>query len=91
MKKKKTYPPLEEEEGRFANEPALEAYAYPTSSIAEEADIDFNGKDLGLPRTLEEIEVELREAERDLKDASKWMPLCDFISDFKKEHAEWLK
>ena len=73
MKKKKTYPPLEEEEGLFA------------------ADIDFNGKDLGLPRTLEEIEVELREAERDLKDASKWMPLCDFISDFKKEHAEWLK
>ena len=55
MKKKKTYPPLEEEEGLFANEPALEAYAYPTSSIAEEADIDFNGKDLGLPRTLEEI------------------------------------
>ena len=55
MKKKKTYPPLEEEEGLFASEPALEAYAYPTSSIAEEADIDFNGKDLGLPRTLEEI------------------------------------
>ena len=48
-------------------------------------------EELGLPRSLDDINAELKEAERELSDGSKWTPLCDFISDFKQEHASWLK
>ena len=48
-------------------------------------------EELGLPRSLDDIEAELKEAERELSDGSKWTPLCDFISDFKQKHASWLK
>lgn len=92
MNEEKKYPPLEEEEGAMtACEPAAGALAYEQMPVVDDPIFDFDGLDLGLPRTMDEVESELREAERELKDSSKWTSLNSFISDFKQEHATWLK
>lgn len=92
MKKNKKYPQIEEEEkGLKAGEPSVGSYAYASTAMMDEPDYDFGMKDLGLPKSMDDINIELKEAERELSDHSKWTPLCDFISDFKQEHASWLK
>ena len=45
---------------------------------------DFNGKDFGLPTTLEEVKVELKEADREFNKPEAWTTLSSFISDFKQ-------
>lgn len=92
MKKEKRYPPVEEEEnGLMAGEPAVGSVAYASTSTMSEPDYDFGMKDLGLPRSMDDISVELKEAERELSDQTKWSSLSDFLSDFKQEHVSWLK
>ena len=54
-------------------------------------DMDEKKSSLGLPRSIDEITTELKEAERELSDQSKWSTLSGFLSDFKQEHASWLK
>ena len=88
----KKYPILEEEDGvGMANEPAVSSYAYSSQPTLDEPNYDFGMKDLGLPRSIDEITTELKEAERELSDQSKWSTLSGFLSDFKQGHASWLK
>lgn len=92
MKKDKKNPPIEEDEkGLKTGEPAVGSYIYAPMTTVDEPDYDFGMKDLGLPKSIDDVNIELKEAERELSDQSKWTPLCDFISDFKQEHASWLK
>jgi hypothetical protein len=53
-----------------AAEPASALLAYDTDVTDE--DYSFKGKDFGYPQTLEELEVELQQAEQERNDASKW-------------------
>ena len=92
MNEEKKYPSIEEEEnGLKVGEPAVGSFAYAPSAVTEEPDYDFGMRDLGLPRSLDDVCAEIHEAERELSDLSKWSPLGDFISEFKQEHASWLK
>ena len=92
MKKEKRYPPVEEEEkGLMTGEPTVGSIPYASTATMSEPGYDFGMKDLGLPRTLDDVSAELREAERELSDQAKWSSLSDFLSDFKQEHASWLK
>lgn len=92
MKEKKTYTPVKEEEkGLKAGEPAVGSCTYAPVVSMDEPDYVFGWKDLGLPRSIDEVSAELKEAERELSDQTKWSPLSDFISDFKQEHASWFK
>lgn len=92
MKEEKPYPPVEEEKnGLKAGEPAVGSYAYASMVTMSEPDYDLGSKDLGLPRSLDDVSLELREAERELNDQTKWSSLSEFLSDFKQEHASWLK
>lgn len=92
MKEKDIEIPIQEEEnGTKASEPVVGAYAYPGLVEMDEPDYDFGGKDLGLPRTMDEVEAELLAADRELNNSAKWVSMHDFLSDFKQEHSAWLK
>jgi len=50
------------------------------------------GLDPGIgPYTASEIEQQLEEADRTLRDNSQWSTLNDILSDFRSEHAAWFK
>jgi hypothetical protein len=66
-----------------AAEPASALLAYDTEVTDE--DYSFKGKDFGYPQTLEELEVELQQAEQERNDASKWCSSEEFWNEIKKE------
>jgi hypothetical protein len=83
---------LENESHSRVNEPLEGAVAYSSGvAHAEEPLYDFNGKDFGLPTTLEEVKAELKEADRELKTPEAWTTLSSFLTDFKQSHSSWLK
>ena len=83
---------LKEESHSCVNEPSEGALAYSSATVYEEEPLyDFNGKDFGLPTSLEEVKAELKEADRELNKPEMWSSLSGFISDFKQSHSSWLK
>ena len=83
---------LEEDTSCRVSEPFEGALAYtPTGVLDEETRYDFNGKDFDLPITLDEVKVELKEADRELNKPEMWTSLNSFLSDFKQSHSSWLK
>lgn len=51
----------------------------------------FIGKDFGLPKTIEEVNIELEAAEKVLETPSAWSSLGSFVSEFRQEHETWLR
>ena len=43
------------------------------------------------PYSMSEIDQQLEEADKTLRDASQWSTLSDIIADFKQEHAAWFR
>jgi hypothetical protein len=43
------------------------------------------------PYSMEEIDEQLAEADRTLRDRSQWSTLDEIISDFKQEHVAWFR
>ena len=84
MKKQKQYTRFEEE-SEIVSEPAV------AEKVFVGNDFGLGSRDFGLPRTIEEVEAELIEAEKELGDSSQWESLHDFMSEFKQEHDVWLK
>lgn len=82
--KEKDYPYLEEEQGLdMAAEPAV-ALDYPAIDTADDTDYDFRGYDFGMPRTLEELEADLEQAEREMGDPDKWCTSEQMWADIKQ-------
>lgn len=54
-----------------------------------EIDYDFQGKDFGYARTLEELEIELDEADAERTDPTKWITPAEFHTRLENKYP-WL-
>lgn len=85
MNEERRYPQIDEEDGSslMASEPAI---AYATELITQDDDIDYNFgfHDFGLPRTLEDVRAELREAEAAWDDPTQWCTSEEMWAEIKK-------
>ena len=83
---------LKEEISNRASEPLEGALAYsPTEVYEEDPRYDFDGRSFDLPKTLDEVKAELKEADRELNKPEMWTSFSGFIADFKQSHSSWLK
>lgn len=74
------------------SEPAV-GYAlneYPTSDVVSEIDCDFQGKDFGYARSLEELELALDEADAERNDPTKWITPVEFHTRLENKYP-WLR
>ena len=74
------------------NEPAV-GYAlneYPVSEAEPEIDYDFQGKDFGYARSLEELELALDEADAERNDPTKWITPVEFHTRLESKYP-WLR
>ena len=75
-----------------ASEP-MTGYAlnyYPSSDKEMEIDCNFQGKDFGYARTLEELELALDEADAERNDPSKWVTPVEFHTRLESKYS-WLR
>ena len=75
-----------------ASEP-MAGYAlnyYPSSDKEMEIDCNFQGKDFGYARTLEELELALDEADIERNDPSKWITPVEFHTRLESKYP-WLR
>lgn len=73
------------------NEPVV-GYAlneYPMSEV-EEIDFDFEGKDFGYARSLEELELALDDADAERNDPTKWVTPAEFHTRLESKYP-WLR
>ena len=73
------------------NEPAVE-YAlneYPMKDVVSEVDYEFQGKDFGYARSLEELELALDEADAERNDPTKWITPVEFHTRLENKYP-WL-
>ena len=74
------------------NEPAV-GYAlneYPMSGVESEIDYDFQEKDFGYARSLEELELALDEADAERNDPTKWITPVEFHTRLENKYP-WLR
>jgi hypothetical protein len=86
MSEEKKYPPFEEEEGGMSACEPVGVYTPPTTqSMTDEIDYSFGNKDLGFPRTLEEVQKEIDEAEALWDDPNQWCASEELWADVKQQ------
>lgn len=74
-----------------AREPAGYALDYcPSNDNEMEIDYNFQGKDFGYARTLDELELALDEADAERSDPSKWITSIDFHTRLESKYS-WLR
>ena len=81
-----------ETKANVVSEPAV-GYAlneYPMSDLVSEIDYDFQGKDFGYPKSLEELELALDEAYAERNDPSKWITPVEFHTRLESKYP-WLR
>ena len=62
-------------------------YNYSTGITGMETDCEFNDRDFGYARTLEELEFALDEADAERSDPSKWITPVEFHTRLEKKYA----
>lgn len=75
-----------------ASEPAV-GYAlneYPMGDVLSGIDYDFEGKDFGYARSLEELELALDEADAERNEPSKWITPVEFHTRLESKYP-WLR
>ena len=82
---------MKDKEPKKVSEPVGGALQdYPIAEAELEVDFDFEGKDFGYARTLEELELALDEADAERNDPSKWVTPVEFHTRIENKYP-WLR
>lgn len=86
MSEEKRYPIIEEEDGSCltAHEPAV-LQASKQDPVEEGIDYNYGFHDFGYPRTIEELKIEIDEAEAHRDDPDYWISSEQMWADIKQE------
>ena len=82
---------MEDKDSMKVSEPVGGALLdYPITDTELEIDYNFEGKDFGYARTLEELELALDEADLERCDPSKWVTSVEFHTRIENKYP-WLR
>ena len=82
---------MKEKESMKVSEPVGGALQeYPITDAELEIDYDFDGKDFGYARSLDELELALDEADAERNDPSKWVTPVAFHTRLESKYP-WLR